>query len=481
MVRFGHDEPGTCEQDWRDWLATHPAPPLHLPAGPARLVVLAAHPDDETLGAGGLTATAAAAGWPVDVVVATDGEASHPKSPTTTPAELASLRAREVAAAVADLAPAARVHRLGLPDGALAEHRAELAGALAAVVAPRPAAADGTGRERGEALPRNDSASTLVLAAPWRQDAHPDHEVAGEVAGEVAERCGALLLEYPVWAWHWAGPGDHRLPWPRIRCLTLQPEALRCKANALQRHRSQTAPLSASPGDEALIGPGVLAHFRRPCELFVVTAPSSSAKSSSLPSSFFEAFYAAHGTDPWGLRERWYERRKRAILLASLPRERFRRAFEPGCAIGELTLELAGRCDEVLATDVVGPALQAAAERTRHLTGVRLERRRVPQEWPDGRFDLVVLSEVGYYSAGADLDLLVRRAAESLADDGVLVACHWRHPVAEYPLTGDDVHRALRRHPRLHVLARHEEEDFVLDVLVPRPATSVARMSGLLP
>ena len=93
----------------------------------------------------------------------------------------------------------------------------------------------------------------------------------------------------------------------------------------------------------------------------------------------------------------------------------------------------------------------------------------------------MVLSEVGYYCGPDDLRTLVDRAAGALATDGVLVACHWRHPVPEYPLGGDAVHAALRAHPRLALLARHEEEDFLLDVLVPAPATSVARATGLVP
>ncbi len=126
-------------------------------------------------------------------------------------------------------------------------------------------------------------------------------------------------------------------------------------------------------------------------------------------------------------------------------------------------------------------AVERAAARTQDLPGVRVDRASVPQDWPEGRFDLVVLSEVGYYCGRDELALLVERAAASLTDDGVLVACHWRHPVPEYPVTGDEVHERLGAQPGLALLVRHEEEDFLLDVLVPSPATSVARATGLLP
>ena len=104
----------------------------------------------------------------------------------------------------------------------------------------------------------------------------------------------------------------------------------------------------------------------------------------------------------------------------------------------------------------------------------------MPQEWPDGHFDLIVLSEIGYYCGPADLSRLIRSAVASLTTDGVLVACHWRHPVAEYPISGDAVHRQLRAESGLAVLSEHVEEDFLLDVLVRPPVRSVARRDGLL-
>ena len=191
---FRHDEAGTTERAWQDWGGLQGLPQLDVDtwtaSGDAHLVLLAAHPDDETLGAGGLLAIAAEAGARVDVVVATAGEGSHPASRTHSPEALARWRAEEVTRAVHLLAPEACVHQLGLPDGRLREHGEDLRRALLDLV---------TG--------------SCWLVAPWRGDAHTDHEAAGEVAAEVAATCGAQLLEYPVWAWHWAAPGDDRVPW----------------------------------------------------------------------------------------------------------------------------------------------------------------------------------------------------------------------------------------------------------------------------
>ena len=96
MVSFTHDGAGTPESHWRTWEHDRTAGDLQVEALfdgrlPARFLLLAAHPDDETLGAGGLLARLARDGVRCDVVVLTDGEGSHPDSPTHTPARLAEV------------------------------------------------------------------------------------------------------------------------------------------------------------------------------------------------------------------------------------------------------------------------------------------------------------------------------------------------------------------------------------------------------
>lgn len=453
-MTFRHDVPGTPESQWAAWPGLGALPEVR---SDRPLVLLAAHPDDETLGAGGLLALAARAAVEIHVVVATDGEASHPDSPTYSAADLARWRAKEVREAVAGLAPQAHLHLLHLPDGALDHHEQRLAQSLEPLV------------EKG-----------VRVVAPWRGDAHPDHEAAGRVAARVARAHGAELLEYPVWAWHWSRPGDVRVPWPRAVRVALDGATRSAKARALREHRSQVEPLSGQPGDEALLSADLLAHFDRADEVFFRTAATDLASSPSLDAGFFEDFYAAGGDDPWGFADRWYERRKRALTLAVLPRERFASAFEPGCSIGVLTAELGPRCDHLLALEPVAAVAKRAAERTGGLAQVEVRQGAVPRDWPVGAFDLVVLSEVGYYCGADDLEKLVDLAAGCLTDDGVVVACHWRHPVADYPLTGDAVHDALRSHPGLALVSQHVEADVRLDVLMRPPARSVAEQTGLL-
>jgi len=200
----------------------------------------------------------------------------------------------------------------------------------------------------------------------------------------------------------------------------------------------------------------------------------------SLPPAYFDELYAEH-PDPWDFTGRWYERRKRAITMASLPRQRFRRAFEPGCSIGLLTHLLAERCEELLAADVSDFAVAAARNRVAERAGVQVVQLAIPDQWPAGRFDLVVLSEVAYYCDAAGAERLGRRARDALTDDGVLVLCHWLPEVADYPLSGEVAQRIVREASGLERLASHREADFVLEVLVPAGSPSVATVEGLTP
>ncbi len=197
----------------------------------------------------------------------------------------------------------------------------------------------------------------------------------------------------------------------------------------------------------------------------------------STPISHFERMYADN-PDPWSFESRWYDARKHALTVDALPNRRYRSAFEPGCSTGMLTARLAARCDRLLAVDAVESAVRTTVERLAAQSHVTVRTARMPHDWPDESFDLVVLSELGYYFDDADLAALLDRAATSLAPGGDLVAVHWRWPVAEHVRVGDDVHAALARVPGLHRLARHEEADFLLEVFTRDPA-SVAERSGL--
>ena len=199
----------------------------------------------------------------------------------------------------------------------------------------------------------------------------------------------------------------------------------------------------------------------------------------TLPPDYFRRLYA-ESDDPWLIGRGWYEQRKRDLVLAALPQPHYGTVFEPGCSNGELTVALAARCDRLIAWDVVDAAITRTRERTRDCPGVEVRSGALPGDWPDEPADLVVLSEVGYYLDAVDLGAAVDAAVSALNPDGTILAVHWRHPAPDYPLSGDEVHAVLAEHPSLERLARYQDEDVTLDVLVTGRAVSVARRAGVL-
>jgi SAM-dependent methyltransferase len=199
----------------------------------------------------------------------------------------------------------------------------------------------------------------------------------------------------------------------------------------------------------------------------------------SVEPAYFDQMYAA-SPDPWGFTSRWYERRKYALTLAMLPRERYADAFEPGCSIGVMTEQLGRRCTRLVACDVAEAAVRAAARRTAGQPGIRVEQRVLPRDWPSGHFDLIVFSEFLYYFGGEDLQHVLDRSLASLRPGGTLLAVHWRHPVPEYPRSGHDVHQALGEQAGLSRLAQHCEPDFIAEVYLQGPPVSVAQATGLV-
>jgi LmbE family N-acetylglucosaminyl deacetylase len=419
MVIFDSAQAGTSAATWASLIDD--APPLDL-TSVASVVVVAPHPDDETLGAGALIAECRRRSIAVTVVVVTDGAAAPSSS---TPSELARRRANEVSAAVRALNPDAQLTVLGYPDGATDQHRDAIRDELAII-----------------------TQGADLIVAPWRGDGHRDHRVVGEICASL----GIALLEYPIWMWHWGTPDDPRIPRRRLATLPATVD----KAAAIALHESQL-------GD--VLRPDFLEHFTTGVETFI-TEPAS------LTSEYFASVYARND-DPWRLESRWYERRKRAITIASLPEERYRTALEIGCSIGVLSADLAERCDDLLAIDVSESAIEQA--RRRSLPNAAFEVADASAEFPPGRFDLIVLSEVGYYLSPSDFRQLLDEAVTHLAFGGTILACHWRHPVADYPQGGDEVHAAID----LPLVAHHIEDDFVLDVY-SLDSRSVAAREGLL-
>jgi SAM-dependent methyltransferase len=318
---------------------------------------------------------------------------------------------------------------LGLPDSGLADHAETLGKALAPV------------------LSRADA-----YLAPWPGDPHPDHRAAG-LAAAAAAPVTAHGWSYPIWMWAWTDPADPAVPWDRARLLPLDAGARATRSAAVACYSSQVGP--GPDGSPAVLAAGLLDHVDRPADL-VFREP----RATSAPVDRFAELYA--GGDPWDAGS-WYEVRKRAVVAASLPRERYRHAFEPGCGAGELTAELARRCDRVDASDPVAAAVDRARERG--LPGVRVERAALPGGVPGGPLDLAVFSEVLYYLDDATVAATLDRTLAALEPGADVVAVHWRGWPAEAPRDAAATHALLLARPELRPVVEHTDERFLLHVL----------------
>lgn len=220
---------------------------------PVELVVVAAHPDDETLGLGRLAYAWARSVGPVTGVLATAGEAcvDHVME---RPAGIAARRVAEWHAALDQLGFTDR-HHLDLADGQLGDQQPALTAGLTRIVTDLQSA----GRP-------------VVLAAPWRGDPHPDHRAAGRATARVAAATGLPLVEFGVWMTYWAEPAAVE---DRGQVLLVVPhgeDADRAHARACRAFSSQLEPITAYT--TPVVPPEMLAHHR---EQLLIVSPDLAA------------------------------------------------------------------------------------------------------------------------------------------------------------------------------------------------------------
>ena len=228
-------------------------------AGP--VLLLSPHPDDESLGCGGLLAQLAARGRGARVVLVSDGAASH-ASRLYPPRRLAALRREEMVEALAALGLGAeRLVTLGLPDGAVPGEGPGFEAAATAIA--------------GLAL--RDGATTIL--APWEEDPHGDHLATWRMARHVARDLGLRLLAYPVWGWRHLYPGMlapvepvELATVPRGVRLDISAE-LPAKRAAVAAHRSQTTGIIEDDPDGFVLSPAALDVLLRPWELYLEVTP----------------------------------------------------------------------------------------------------------------------------------------------------------------------------------------------------------------
>ena len=144
----------------------------------------------------------------------------------------------------------------------------------------------------------------------------------------------------------------------------------------------------------------------------------------SRPATHFQRLYQSN-PDPWGFTTSPYEQAKYRHTLKTLGNRRFTSGLEVGCSIGVLTRMLAPRCDSLLGIDIVEDPLTEARARCADQPHVRFERMQVPLQWPAGRFDLIVFSEVLYFLCAADIEHCAQHVLHSLPRGGMVVLVNW--------------------------------------------------------
>jgi hypothetical protein len=188
-------------------------------------------------------------------------------------------------------------------------------------------------------------------------------------------------------------------------------------------------------------------------------------RTTTIPPNYFTEMYEGD-PDPWRFATSDYERDKYAATLAALPRERYACALEVGSSIGVFTRLLAPRCALLIGIDPAPVALASARRLNRDQPQVSFVQGSVPQDYPAGQYDLVMISEVAYYLTAEDVKRLVFQVGMSLDIRAHVVLVHWTG-VSDYPLTGDQAAELFIQAsaPFCSVLQQSRTDKYRLDVL----------------
>ena len=215
-----------------------------------RIVLVAAHPDDEVFGAGGLIQYGLSNGMSLQLLLVTDGEGCHPDSEIAPTLDLAAIRHSESREALRRLGwVEPDIAQLRLPDGEVTNYQEVLRKQLLTMLRP------------GD-----------LCVASWWLDGHPDHDACGAAALWASQMVGARMLGYLVWAWHWASPQRADIPWEQCRRLDLPRRERARKRWATGAFDSQINPIGRDAADAAVLPAPLQRRFWRPYEIYVETS-----------------------------------------------------------------------------------------------------------------------------------------------------------------------------------------------------------------
>ena len=163
------------------------------------------------------------------------------------------------------------------------------------------------------------------------------------------------------------------------------------------------------------------------------------SENKTLRTGYFDDMYDKN-EDPWDFQTSDYEKNKYQATVDILPKAQYQNAFEIGCSIGVLTEKLAAKCKKLFSVDISESPVEKARKRLANYPQVSFAKMELPKEFPEQIFDLIIMSEIGYYFSLDDLALTQCLIMDHLATGGQLLMVHWTPEVHNYPLTGDQVH-----------------------------------------
>jgi LmbE family N-acetylglucosaminyl deacetylase/protein-L-isoaspartate O-methyltransferase len=410
-------------------------------------LVLAPHQDDESLGCGGLIAYLTANGKKVSVIFTTDGSASHLNSVSFPKEKLAALRNQEALQAL------------------------EILGVLKDQVTFYHGKDSGLEAEGEEGFTEHVERLKLdisklqpeLILVPYELDPHRDHRATWQMLVKATDGLrgfSPIIWEYPIWLYQNAVQEDlPSLKGGELKSFDVQ-SYINQKEQAIAAHLSQTTDLISDDPTGFRLLPEMVANFAIGTEYFMQRAKLNLG--ATLTQGYFDKVYE-ESDDPWGFETSDYERGKYQHTIQSLPEEQYAKALEIGCSIGVLTKMIAEHCETLISIDISEKALEVAKKRLADEPKVTFRVAAIPDGFPDGMFDLIIMSEVGYYLSLRDLKKTITLIEQQLNVGGTLIIVHWTHYVKDYPLTGDEVHECFAESKLSH-LHGDRTKDYRLDV-----------------
>ena len=380
----------------------------------------------------------------------TDGARSHPNSQTHSAEAIRELREDEVRAALDALgAQTAALKVFRQPDGFLGKDEDETETVFEGLIR----------------LIRKQGIETVFVT--WGDDPHPDHAAAYRLVKRIGETLPNLaLFSYPIWGLTL----DDEMPVtaPFRSAIRYEIRQMRDKKRtAIDCFKSQLGMIIHDDPDAFSLTPEDIDRFSTDFEVFIDLKRDGDmpAVVTSVPTEHFDELYRKN-VDPWNYVENHYEQDRFEKTIAALPDRHFESACEIGCSIGVLTEKLALRADRLIGLDCSLPALEEARRRLQSLTHVTVKQMRVPDELPEGHFDLIVFSEVLYFFSDADLARLKTFVESRVLEGGVCLLVNFLGDT-ESPQTGAEAAEKFIALTKtiLHSDASRTFEGFRIDVL----------------